>query len=277
MPELPEVELVARSLNRLICGRTIVRAKLVRLLLAPDSSPAQFAKWLKGARIESVGRRGKHILLMLDNSRVLIVHLRMSGRFLLLPSEAPLPKHTHAIFSLDNGRQLVFTDQRHFGLMKIVTADQLFEAKELRRLAPEPFSKEFSVEYLFAILQRSRRAMKETLLDQTKVTGLGNIYVVEALFRAHIHPSKISATLSRKRVPLLYDSIRLVLSEAIARISAMDIDMENIDGSYFSGSNDERWRVYDREGEPCSECGANIRRIKHAGRSTYFCPNCQRR
>ena len=277
MPELPEVELVARNLDRLITGRTILRAKLVRPLLAPYNSPRQFAQWLRSARVESVGRRGKHILIMLDNGRVLIVHLRMSGRFLSISSESALPKHTHAIFHLDDESQLVFTDQRHFGLMKVVTAEKLFEAKELKRLAPEPFSEEFSDEYLYTTLHRSRRAIKETLLDQTKVTGLGNIYAAEALFRSRIHPSKIAATLSRKRVPLLHNSIRDVLREAIARVSRMNIDMENIDGSYFSGSNDERWKVYDREGLPCSECGIPIRRIKHAGRSTYFCPRCQRR
>jgi formamidopyrimidine-DNA glycosylase len=277
MPELPEVEIVTRNLRDLIVGRTILRAKLIRPLLAPNSSPTQFSQWLRGSRIEYVGRRGKHILLMLDNGRVLITHLRMSGRFLLLSSKNTLPKHTHATFELDDGRVLAFADQRHFGLMKIVKAEALFEAKELRHLAPEPFSEDFSVEYLSAILRKSRRTIKETLLDQTRVTGLGNIYVAEALFRARIHPSKTSATLSRKRAVLLHTSIREVLREALDRISGMNIDMENIDGSYFSGTNDERWIVYDREGEPCSECGSLIRRIRHAGRSTYYCPQCQRR
>jgi formamidopyrimidine-DNA glycosylase len=201
----------------------------------------------------------------------------MSGRFVLLASRVPLPKHSHAIFHLDDGRRMVFADQRHFGLMKIVVFEELFEAKELRKLAPEPFTEEFSVDYLYSILCGSRGAIKETLLDQTKVTGLGNIYAAEALFRARIHPSKISATLSKKRVPLLHDSILDVLQKAIARIATLDIDMENIDGSYFNDSNDERWRVYDREGQLCVDCGTVIRRIRQAGRSTFFCPRCQRR
>jgi formamidopyrimidine-DNA glycosylase len=277
MPELPEVETVARTLDQLLRGKTIVRAQLIRALLAPQNPSRQFARLLKNARIESVDRRGKHILFMLDNGRVLIVHLRMSGRFVLLLSRAPLPKFSHAIFHLDDGRRLVFADQRHFGFMKVVSLDQLFDAKELSKLAPEPFGEEFSVDYLYSILRRSRRAIKETLLDQTKITGLGNIYAAEALFQAKIHPSKISATLSRKRVPLLHKAIRDVLREAIARISTLEIDMENIDGSYFNDSNDERWRVYDREGELCVDCGTVIRRIKHAGRSTFFCPRCQQR
>ena len=277
MPELPEVDLVARNLARHVTSRCILRARLLRPGLAPDTLPIQFARLLRNSRVESIGRRGKHILLMLDNGRVLIVHLRMTGRFLFLPPKAPQPKHTHAIFHLDDARRLVFIDQRHFGLMKIVTQEKLNEAKELRRLAPEPFSEEFSIAYLEAILKKSRRALKETLLDQTKVTGLGNIYAAESLFLAQIHPSKIAASLSRRRIPMLHEAIRSVLGEAMAHVSTISLDMENIEGSYFSGSNDGRWRVYDREGEPCSICGGRIRRIKQSGRSTYFCPRCQRR
>ena len=276
MPELPEVELVANTLNRLLTGRRILLSRLLRPLLAPYNSPGQFARLLCDTSVESVTRRGKHILFILDNGRVLIVHLRMSGRFLFLSPRVRLPKHTHAIFHLDDGRRLVFVDQRHFGLMKIVAQHELNDTKELRRLAPEPFSEAFSIEYLHGILSRSRRALKETLLDQTKVTGLGNIYAAEALFLACIHPSKRSVTLSRRRVPRLHDAILEVLREAIAHVATIEVDMENIDGNYFSGSNDGRWRVYDREGEPCSKCGVQIRRIKHAGRSTYFCPRCQR-
>src|SRR5688500_5846606 len=147
MPELPEVELVARALDGLVSGRRILAAEILRPRLVPDSSPAVFAEQLRGARIERVGRRGKHILIELDRALVLVVHLRMSGRFLLLPMEAPLPKFTHAIFYLDDERRLVFSDQRHFGMMKVVALPALFEAKELRALAPEPFSAEFTPRY----------------------------------------------------------------------------------------------------------------------------------
>jgi formamidopyrimidine-DNA glycosylase len=277
MPELPEVELVARSLDKLLRGRKILKAELIRARLAPDNSPQEFARLLKKAAIEAIGRRGKHLLFNLDNSHVLITHLRMTGRFLYLPPEAPLPKHTHALFHLDNTRRLVFTDQRHFGLMKIVEAAQLFQAKELRALAPEPFSPEFSPEYLEATLKRSRRALKEVLLDQTKIAGLGNIYAAEALFIARINPFIAAARLSSRRSPRLHLAIREILEEAITHGSTMNVDPENIDGSYFGGPYEGRWRVYDREGEPCSACKTPIRRITHAGRSTYFCPRCQRR
>src|SRR5918911_1595437 len=216
MPELPEVEMVARALDRHITGRRIVAAKLLRQLLAPETPPRTFARNLRGARIEAIGRRGKHILFMLDNGCALITHLRMTGRFLLLPPVAPLPKHTHALFHLDDGRRLVFTDQRHFGMMKVVAAAELEQAKELRSLAPEPFSDEFTPSYLKAALAPSRRTLKETLLDQRRVVGLGNIYAAEVMFLARINPFIVSAELSRRRVPRLHRAIQDVLAEAIA-------------------------------------------------------------
>lgn len=277
MPELPEVELVARALDKLVGGRCVLAAEILRSRLVPGSTPDEFARPLRGVRIERVGRRGKHILIEFDSALVLMVHLRMSGRFLLLPSEATLPKFTHAIFYLDDERRLVFSDQRHFGMMKIVPAAQLHEAKELFALAPEPFSDEFTPHYLFTTLASSRRTLKETLLDQTKVTGLGNIYAAEAMFLARVNPFTIAAEFSKRRVPRLHQAVREVLAESIAHGSTLNVDPENIDGSYYGGAYEGRWRVYDREGEPCLVCGTLIRRIAHAGRSTYFCPKCQRR
>lgn len=276
MPELPEVELVARALDRIVTGRRITSAKLLRPLLAPETSPPAFARLLKGARIEAIGRRGKHILFMLDNGRVLITHLRMTGRFLYLPPQAPLPKHTHAIFHLDDGHRLIFTDQRHFGMMKVVKAAELHLTKELRTLAPEPFSDEFTPAYLSQALARSRRTLKETLLDQKLVLGLGNIYAAEVLFLARVNPSVVSAELSKKRVPRLHRAIIDVLAESLRHGSTMNVDPENIDGSYYGGNYEGHWRVYDREGEPCPACAAKIRRVAHAGRSTFYCPRCQR-
>jgi formamidopyrimidine-DNA glycosylase len=277
MPELPEVEMVARALDRITKGRRITRAKLLRPALAPETSPPTFARWLKGAGVAEVGRRGKHILLMLDNGHVLIAHLRMTGRFLYLPFEAPLPKHTHAIFHLDNGKRLVFTDQRHFGMMKIVKAAELDETKELRRLAPEPFSAEFTPVYLSKALARSRRTLKETLLDQKLVLGLGNIYAAEVMFLARVNPFIASATLSKRRVPRLHRAILDVLVESLAHGSTMNVDPENIDGSYYGGSYEGHWRVYDREGELCPSCNSKILRAAQRGRSTFYCPRCQNR
>lgn len=277
MPELPEVELVARSLDRLVVGRRIVSAKLLRPGLAPDTSPARFARQLRGRAIESVGRRGKHILFRLDTGLVLTAHLRMTGRFLLLPARAPLPKHTHAIFSLEDTRQLVFTDQRHFGMMKLFRSEELAGARELRSLAPEPFSEEFNTDYLRAALSHTRRTLKEVLLDQTKVTGLGNIYAAEAMFLARVSPFVAASRLSPRRVPRLHRAIIEVLGEAISHGSTMNVNPEDFESGYYGGPYEGRWRVYAREGEPCTVCRARVRRVAHAGRSTFYCPRCQRR
>ncbi len=278
MPELPEVELVARSLDRLISGRLIIAAKLLQPDIAPQTTPRAFANVLRKRRVEGVARRGKLIVCVFDGGLFLLTHLRMTGRFMLLPPEAPLPKHTHAIFYLDDERRLIFTDQRRFGRMRLVRADELAHLKQLRALAPEPFSSEFTPAYLRAVFARTRRTMKEVLLDQTKVTGLGNIYAAEALFLAGIHPQTVAARLAPRRLPGLHRAILDVFGEAIAHGSTMNVDPEDIEGSYYDGDYQGRWRVYDRAGEPCpNNCGKAISRIVQAKRSTYFCPRCQRR
>lgn len=276
MPELPEVELVARSLAEHCAGRTIARAELLRDRLSPDITPRDFARKLRRALIEDVMRRGKHLLVKLDRGMTLIVHLRMSGRFLLLPEKAPLPPHTHALFYLDDAHKLAFTDQRHFGMMKLIADDHLADAKELRALAPEPFSDEFSPSYLHQTLARTNRLLKETLLDQTKVTGLGNIYAAEAMFRARINPFIRAAQLSKPRAARLHEAIISVLRESIAHGSTLNIDPRDIEASYYGGGHQGRWHVYDREGEPCLRCSAPIRRVARGGRSTYYCFRCQR-
>ncbi|HYH86801.1 MAG TPA: bifunctional DNA-formamidopyrimidine glycosylase/DNA-(apurinic or apyrimidinic site) lyase [Pyrinomonadaceae bacterium] len=276
MPELPEVELVARALERALHGQRIASAKLIRAGLAPDNTPQEFARALRGARVCEVGRRGKFIVVRFDGGQVLLTHLRMTGQFKMLRPSQPLPKHTHALFNLDDKSRLAFTDQRHFGLMKIARASELEQTKELRGLAPEPFSDDFTPDYLARVLARTRRMLKSVLLDQTKVTGLGNIYAAEALFLARVNPFVTAAALSRRRVPRLHRAILDVLCEAVSYVRARDVDLENLESNYFSGSG-SGWRVYDREGEPCGGCGALVRRVAHAGRSTYFCPRCQRR
>ena len=277
MPELPEVELVARSLDRLVAGRLISEAALIRARLAPDISPNEFAEKLSGAAVRFVHRRGKHVLFDLDNDLTLIVHLRMSGRFLLLKSKHENPKFTHAIFDLGEGDRLVFEDQRHFGLMKVTPTAQLSAAKEIAKLAPEPFSDEFSAEYLYTALRRSNRSLKEFLLDQTKVCGLGNIYAAEAMFLSGIHPAKIAAKLSRKRTETLYAMIGHVLAEAIEAGSTLNTDPQNPEIGYYGGRYEDYWRVYGREDRPCPNCQTAIVRLKQAGRSSFFCPRCQRK
>jgi formamidopyrimidine-DNA glycosylase len=176
MPELPEVELISRSLNSLVGGRTITSVSLLRDRLAPGTSREVFEGSLRTARINFVHRRGKHILFDLSEDKTLMVHLRMSGRFSLIRGEDQDPKFTHAVFYLEDDERLVFDDQRHFGFMKVAATRELYCTKELIKLAPEPFSQDFSPAYLYNACRSSRKSLKEVLLDQTKVCGLGNIY-----------------------------------------------------------------------------------------------------
>ncbi|MEO8042950.1 MAG: bifunctional DNA-formamidopyrimidine glycosylase/DNA-(apurinic or apyrimidinic site) lyase [Acidobacteriota bacterium] len=276
MPELPEVEIVARSLNKLVANRTIISSELLRPRLAPDTDPEKFSTYLNDATINFVHRRGKHVLFDLDNGRTLITHLRMSGKFLLLGTNLPDPKFTHALFRFEDGERLVFQDQRHFGLMKIVDTSALGEAREISKLAPEPLGDEFSYEYLRAALRASKRSLKEFLLDQTKVCGLGNIYAAEAMFLSGANPKRIASKLSKPKTAALFENIRVVLSEAVEFGSSMPIVPHDIGGSIYGRTSDWKWRVYDRENEPCLSCGASIVRVVQAGRSTYFCRVCQR-
>lgn len=275
MPELPEVEIVTKRLRELIAGKTIIKAQLIRAGLAPENSPRQFALSLRGARVDEVARRGKHILAHLSNRRTLITHLRMTGRFIYLDQDAEHTPHTHAVLWLDGGKKLLFDDQRHFGLMVVARTDELDRVKHLAKLAPEPFSREFSPEYLHDRFKRSSQQIKFALLDQTKVVGLGNIYAAEALHRAMINPRLPAKKLSKPRIVSLHGEILAVLSEAIANDNEFDAETGDLDSGY--GRYDQLARVYEREGQPCLACGSQIRRFTQGARSTYFCPHCQRR
>lgn len=276
MPELPEVELVAKSLDALVSKCRIVTAELVRERLSPAETKESFAEKLKDTVINFVHRRGKHILIDINNGQTLLVHLRMSGRFMLLPLERENPKHAHAIFYFSDERRLVFQDQRHFGLMKIIETAELKNAKELVKLAPEPFSQEFTPKYLRQVLQTSKRNVKEFLLDQSKVCGLGNIYVSEALFLSKTNPQTPANEVSAKKAGILFEKVIKVLAESISHGSTLNVDPENIDGSYYGGDYEGHWRVYDQEDLPCRNCKTLIKRLTQGGRSTYFCPKCQK-
>ncbi|MGB7070134.1 MAG: bifunctional DNA-formamidopyrimidine glycosylase/DNA-(apurinic or apyrimidinic site) lyase [Pyrinomonadaceae bacterium] len=277
MPELPEVEHVARSLNRLVNGRKIVSSSLNRERLVPDMTPDEFSTSIAKVVIDRVHRRGKHILFELNGGLTLITHLRMSGRFMILQAETEDPKFAHAVFHLDDGTRLVFQDQRHFGMMKIVDTAGLHETKELAKLAPEPLSNDFSSDYLRAVLKSSNRSLKEILIDQTKVCGLGNIYAAEVMFLAGAHPKLRARRLSKAKAHALFEAIGGILSSAIAHSARMPVDPENIEQTYFNGSSGDRWLVYGRENLPCRTCDTLIVRSKQAGRSSYYCPRCQRR
>ena len=275
MPELPEVEHVVRALSPIVVGRRIVAAELNLKRIAPGISRPAFARQLRNSLITSVGRRGKYILFKFESGQVLTTHLRMTGKFLSLTADDSLPPYAHVIFYLDDDRRLVFCDMRQFGRMQIFK-DPLRPPKELQALAPEPLSDEFTEDYFLQTLSRSRRPLKHLLLDQTRVLGLGNIYAVEALFIAGVNPTKAANTLSKLRTRKLYQAIRSVLQEAIDAGSTLRIDLADGNGSYFEAP-ERFWRVYEHEGEPCTKCGTKIKRIVQGGRSTYYCPRCQKR
>jgi formamidopyrimidine-DNA glycosylase len=274
MPELPEVEHVVRALRPVVTGRRILAAELNLKRIAPELSRAAFGRQLRNALITGVGRRGKYILFELESGRMLATHLRMTGKFVSLTTDESLPPYAHVVFYLDDERRLVFCDMRQFGRMRLITSAQRLP-KELNTLAPEPLSDEFTEEYFLETLSRSRRSLKQLLLDQTRVLGLGNIYAVEALFLAGVNPLKAANKLSKPRARKLYQAIRQVLHEAIEAGSTLQINIADGNGSYF-GTSERFWRVYEREGEPCVNCGSKIKRIVHGGRSTYYCPRCQR-
>jgi formamidopyrimidine-DNA glycosylase len=279
VPELPEVEHVVRALRRTIVGRTIIASEIKLPKLVSPSSTSSFKRKIKGTSVTGVSRRGKFILIECQKpdrkgGLVLVVHLRMTGKFLYLNTDDELPKHSHAVFYLENDRRLVFRDQRQFGIMRLVSAGDLSQSKGIAELAPEPFSDDFNLDYLKATLRRSRRSLKTLLLDQTKVLGLGNIYAAEALFRAGINPFKPASELSSRRVAMLHGAIKEVLEFAVAHIRG-GFNLE--EGLSYGEAFERFWQVYEREGEPCVKCGARIKRATHGGRSTYWCPKCQRR
>jgi len=275
MPELPEVEHVVRALRPAIVGRRILAAELNLRRIAPGISKSAFDRQLRNTLITSVTRRGKYILFELESGRILATHLRMTGKFVTVEMDDELPRYAHVVFHLDDDRRLIFCDMRQFGRMRLI-ANARRLPKELLALAPEPLSADFTEDYFRSTLKRSRRSLKQLLLDQTRVLGLGNIYAVEALFLAGVNPLKPAHRLSKTRAASLHRAIREILQEAIDAGSTLRIDLADRNGDYI-GSSERFWRVYEREGEPCVKCGTKIRRVVHGGRSTYYCPKCQRR
>ena len=275
MPELPEVETVVRGLRAILPGRTITGLCLGKTDFIADV-PRLKAE-LPGAAIEEVRRFGKFIGLRLaaplrpNGNRPanwLLVHLGMTGQFVVCRPDSPVRPHTHVWLTLDDARELRYTDIRRFGKMRLMNADEL--PAFLSRLGTEPLEVPF--DSFCATL--SRRAMiKALLLDQRVLRGLGNIYTDESLWRARIHPRRLGAHLKPAERRALHAAVRRVLADAI-RLRGSSIS-DFVDSAGSPGDYQRRHRAYDREGKPCYRCGTKIRRIIVAGRSSYFCPRCQ--
>ena len=270
MPELPEVETIRAGLAPRLTGRRIVRVDLNRADLRFPFVEG-FAHALTGQTILDVARRAKYLLIALDSGGVLLSHLGMTGRYSFDPEARA---HDHVVLHLDNGVRLVYSDPRRFGFMDLIAPGQQADNRFLRGLGIEPLGNELSGAYLADKFAGRRTPLKAALLDQRIIAGLGNIYVCEALFRARLSPLRQAGTLKGARAGKLSQAIRTVLQDAIAAGGSTLRDYAAADGSlgYFQHGFD----VYGREGEPCRNCGKNIARIVQSGRSSFFCPGCQR-
>jgi len=268
MPELPEVETTVRGLERVLKGRRIAQVEARR----PDlrrALPVDLGQRLTGARVTELGRRAKYGVIDTDRGDSLVFHLGMSGHWRVDPTE--VGKHDHFIVETDEGRRVALNDPRRFGSLDLVRTDELAEWPPFAALGPEPF--DITAEALKARLAGRSASIKLLLLDQRIIAGLGNIYVCEALFRAGIHPKRAGGSVSLERLRRLVPAIHDVLTEAIAAGGSTLRDFASPDGDlgYFSKS----FAVYDREGQPCAG-GGTVRRIVQGGRSTFYCPHCQR-
>ena len=268
MPELPEVETTVRGLERVLDGRRIASVEARR----PDlrrALPEDLGQRLTGSRVIGLRRRAKYGLIDTDRGDTLVFHLGMSGHWRIDPSE--IGKHDHFIVTTEDGRRLALNDPRRFGSLDLVRSEELAEWGPVKALGPEPF--DLDARELKRRLAGRKAAIKLMLLDQAIVAGLGNIYVCEALHRAGIHPIRAAGSVSRERLGRLVPAIHDVLAEAIAAGGSTLRDFAAPDGElgYFPKS----FGVYDREGQRCP-CGGTVRRIVQGGRSTFYCPQCQR-
>jgi formamidopyrimidine-DNA glycosylase len=268
MPELPEVETTVRGLARVLQGQRIASVEARR----PDlrrALPVDLGQRLTGAHVTGLRRRAKYGLIDTDRGDTLVFHLGMSGKWRVDPTE--IEKHDHFIIETDEGRRVALNDPRRFGSLDLVATDGLEQWPQFKALGPEPL--ELDARELQRRLAGRSAAIKLLLLDQRIVAGLGNIYVCEALHRAGIHPGRAGGSISLNRLKRLVPAIHDVLAEAIEAGGSTLRDFASPDGElgYFS----KRCAVYDREGQQCA-CGGSVRRIVQGGRSTFYCPKCQR-
>jgi formamidopyrimidine-DNA glycosylase len=280
MPELPEVETVARGLQKTILGRKILSVALGKTDFIDD--PVALEQQLPGRRIESVERYGKFMMLRLslpepsgnhsgakEDSASLLVHLGMTGNLASKAASEPHEKHTHVWMMLDDGRELRYTDPRRFGRMAYLAGDAIPE--ELRRFGADPLLVS-AADFVKAFTSRRSR-IKSLLLDQSVLRGVGNIYADESLWRAKIHPAKVAASVSADKLKTLRRVLLEILRKAIVLGGSTIADFQDGDGE--PGEYQKHHRAYGREGHPCYRCGAIIRRTIVAGRSSYYCPKCQ--
>jgi formamidopyrimidine-DNA glycosylase len=260
MPELPEVERATRALTRAALGKTITLVRAIHPALKRRLPPNR-ARLAKNKRIESIERRGKHQLLHLESGDTLVVHFRMNGDWEVGTTADPLDRFARAVIELADDTRISLVDRR---ALSSITLDKK-GASSLPKLGREASDPSLDADYLLEALKRKKIAIKPALMDQSVVAGLGNIYAAEALWEAEMNPRKPASKVSRPKLEKLVDAIRLVLSPE-----------KRLPGRYTDKRGPTRFAVYDREGQICRRCGGTIKRIVQGGRSTYFCPSCQR-
>ncbi|MFL2796043.1 MAG: bifunctional DNA-formamidopyrimidine glycosylase/DNA-(apurinic or apyrimidinic site) lyase [Paracoccaceae bacterium] len=283
MPELPEVETIMRGISPFLAGATIKRIKLNRADLRWPF-PENFASRVKESKVLNLKRRSKYILINLSTGETLLIHLGMSGKILVSDSKignyfyesSKLAKHDHVIFELNGGTIITYNDPRRFGAMDLAKTDDLNNHKFLEKLGPEPLGNNFNSDYLKIELSKKESPIKNVLLNQSVVAGLGNIYVCEALFMSGISPKKIACKISKNKCEELVQNIRAVLISAIEAGGSSLKDFTDIQGN--SGYFQFEFYVYGRENEYCktANCDRKIKRISQSGRSSFYCPYCQR-
>lgn len=273
MPEMPEVEIIRRSLVDKLAGRRIVEVECLLARLVKWPSPAEFQAVLTNREIVAVDRKGKYLLLYLSDKQVLVIHLRMTGRLQYAVSMEEKDKFTRIIFKLDNNHLLIYADTRTLGTLYVMSFDELWRISGLSTMGPEPLTSEFSLQYLTNLLKKHHGKIKSILLNQKYIGGLGNIYVDESLSIAGIHPERIASSLTDVEAERLFLAINKVIGDGIEHGGTTFRDYR--DGMGRSGSHQHHLRVYGRKGEPCLSCASPIVRKEVGGRGTHFCPNCQ--
>lgn len=273
MPEMPEVEIIRRYLDTQVAGKTIMNLdiRLPRMIKWPDVEG--FRALVTGRTIKSMNRRGKYLLMELDNDSKVVFHLRMTGRLVYEPTGETSDHHARVIFHLQDGASLVYGDTRTLGTIHGLKPQELGMLKGLAEMGPEPLSAEFTAEYLDKTANQRKVAIKSFLLNQKYIGGIGNIYADEALFLARIHPLRPANSLTQAECSRLWESVNKVIADGIADGGTTFRDYQNGEGG--KGSHQEHLYVYGRKGEQCHNCGAVIERITVGGRGTHFCPNCQ--
>lgn len=274
MPELPEVETVRTGLEMALAGAVVQSVELRRKDLR-TRLPADLPKKLGGRTIKKIERRAKYLLFTFDSDDVLVAHLGMSGKFIIpeFAAGSGNHKHDHVVITLGDGRKLIYNDARRFGLMELTTRKALATHRLLAHLGPEPLSKDFSPAYLKEQLLGKKAPIKTVLMDQALVVGVGNIYASEALFLARIHPGT-PASKAAKHSELLVKSIQSVLKDAIASGGSSLRDFVKVSGE--AGYFQHRFNVYGKAGKPCISCRIPVESSRQAGRSTFYCPSCQK-